>query len=159
MRWRPQKHRHREASHHRDRGSWWSVNPTGNYADDYQTGRTYAAALMPMMLRNAGPPTLSVILGDMFDTVSDRHGSRYRQSKLSGIEIGFMRGLGDLILAGLAATVMMGTVDLRKRVMRKPRRGAAEVAMKLSLLLATSLWDSERASEEKTLRRSASSVH
>jgi hypothetical protein len=55
--------------------------------EDYNTGRSYAVPLLPLMLRNAGPPALSMILGDMFEAVARRRKGKYsRREKLSGIE-------------------------------------------------------------------------
>jgi hypothetical protein len=124
-------------------GSWWNVAPTGNYMEDYNTGRTYAVPLLPLMLRNAGPPALSMILGDMFEAVARRRKGKYsRREKLSGIEIGFMRGLGDLILCGIASTVYVGLHEKGSKELAEisarvtPKHG--EIAVKLIALLATS---------------------
>jgi hypothetical protein len=111
--------------------------PTGNYSEDYETGRAYAEPLLPLMLRNAGPPTLSHILGDMVEVVSRRRNAGRRHDKLSGIEIGFMRGLGDLIMCGIAAAVYTGRVGAGMSPKdAKPKH--ATVAAKLVGLLATS---------------------
>jgi hypothetical protein len=118
-------------------GSWWNVAPTGNYTEDYETGRSYAMPLLPLMLRNAGPPILSHILGDMINVVSRRRGGMYRHEKLSGIEIGFMRGLGDLIVCGIASTAWVGLHGAGKGPKDyTPKHG--EISVKLIALLATS---------------------
>jgi hypothetical protein len=124
-------------------GSWWNVAPTGDYHKDYATGRSYAVPLLPLMLRNAGPPTLSTILGDMFEAFARRKGKYSRRGKLSGIEIGFMRGLGDLILCGIASTVWVGLHGAGKGTKDfTPKHG--EVAVKLIDLLATSSIEHDR---------------
>jgi hypothetical protein len=124
-------------------GSWWNVAPTGNYTEDYETGRSYAVPLLPLMLRNDGPSSLSMILGDMFEAVARRRKGKYsRGEKLSGIEIGFMRGLGDLILCGIASTVYVGLHEKGSKEIAEisarvtPKHG--EIAVKLIALLATS---------------------
>ena len=96
---------------------WWHVEPTGQYSKDCSTGEKYAEALMPLMHCVAGPIFLPRIFGDMIKAVGRRRGAtRLRGDRLSGIEIGFMIGLGRLIVAGTAATMYVGAKGKLGRV-------------------------------------------
>lgn len=87
-------------------GSWWSVHPTGDYEADHETGRGYALALLPLMrVEVAGPATIPWIVGDMMAACSRRRGD----DRFSGIEVGFLSGLGDIIAAGHVAAVLTPT--------------------------------------------------
>jgi hypothetical protein len=75
--------------------TWWNVSPTGNYETDYQTGQEYAAAFW----RVSG--TTGCAGSDLGQILLAMHEPSRKKSKrhngLSGIEIGFIRGIGDII--------------------------------------------------------------
>src|ERR1700722_20531279 len=75
---------------------WWNVSPTGDYGADYQTGAEYAAAFWRVCGKtgHAGDD-LGQILFAMH--APGRKKSKRDDDGLSGIEIGFIRGIGDII--------------------------------------------------------------
>jgi hypothetical protein len=121
---------------------WWNVQPSGDYWKDRRTGQSYAAAVMPLMAHIFGPPALTSIFGDMFKIVASRRRKKgLGRDKLSGIVVGFLAGLGDLIIAGLGAT--MAAAD--RRLIRTPKRHrvtalGVKAAINLHSLLAQNYW-------------------
>jgi hypothetical protein len=125
---------------------WWNVRSTGDYWKDRRTGQSYAAAVMPLMAHNGGPAMLSYVFGDMFKIVAKRRRKKGLNSeKLSGIEIGFITGLADLIVAGLSSTIACADPSIIRS--RKRHRGIAlrtKAAIDLHSTLAQNHWRVER---------------
>lgn len=121
--------------------SWWNVKPTGNYVRDYITGCRYAGMMLPLMRYVAGPPSLGWVISHMQAAVAKRRGRRSRSDKWSGIEVGFVTGLGDLIVAGLASTALVASAP--KNMTRLPRikRVKQDEAFKLHEIVARGIWD------------------
>jgi hypothetical protein len=100
---------------------WWSVKPSGDYERDFATGREYALQFWKVCGKHASMGLdLSTILIALHKLKRPQH--RYVTGKLadhnlSGIEIGFLRTVGDLLQASMYATVMVGigTERLAKR--------------------------------------------
>ena len=112
---------------------WWSVEPTNEYSEDFVTGQKYAEELMPLMNCVSGPSTLAWILEDMFTMVAlRRRKTRGRRDKLSGIEIGFMHGLGGLLVAGMSATVLAARDGNFDKITTADSRAAARMIVGLA---------------------------
>ena len=91
---------------------WWFVKPSGDYQRDYATGREYALQFWKVCGKhgNMGFDLSSILIG-IHEAKRPRR--RYPSGKLaddnlSGIEIGFLRTIGDLFQASMYATVMVG---------------------------------------------------
>ena len=115
---------------------WWNVEPTNKYREDFVAGQKYAEELMPLMNCNAGPSSLVWILEDMFTAVARRRRKpRGRRGRLSGIEVGFMFGLGRLLVAGMAATILAARGDKFDKI----TAGDGEVAARMIAGLAAGM--------------------
>jgi hypothetical protein len=99
--------------------SLWEVKPTSDYSKDYDTGRDYALKFW----RAAGNhPDLGLGLSSVLLAIAERHrGARNRN--LSGIEIGFLRTIGEIVQASVYAAVMIaaGPSRLRRNDLPKKR--------------------------------------
>ena len=81
---------------------WWNVTPSGEYEDDYQTGRAYMVAFWSIC---GGRPTCGIDLGQILFAMHELPRPRtkaYRRhnglaGNLSGIEIGFIRTIGEIV--------------------------------------------------------------
>lgn len=83
---------------------WWNVSPTGDYGVDYATGQEYSAAFW----RECGARNAGIDLGQILFAMHAR-------KSLSGIEVGFIRGIGDII------SIMKIMPALVNALMKKPR--------------------------------------
>jgi hypothetical protein len=111
---------------------WWCVEPSGDYQRDYDTGRGYARQFWKVCGKHCNMGfDLSEILLAMHD--AKKHTPRRGVGRyLSGIEIGFLRTVGELFQASIFATLMISS-DTRKyrgRVLLKinATRGRREAA-------------------------------
>jgi hypothetical protein len=92
---------------------WWNVAPSGEYEDDYQTGKAYAVAFWSIC---GGRPTCGIDLGQILFAMHERPRPRtkaYRRhnglaGSLSGIEIGFIRTIGDIVDMTVRVPVIVG---------------------------------------------------
>jgi hypothetical protein len=92
---------------------WWNVAPSGEYEDDYQTGKAYAVAFWSIC---GGRPTCGIDLGQILFAMHELPRPRtkaYRRhnglaGSLSGIEIGFIRTIGDIVDMTVRVPVIVG---------------------------------------------------
>jgi hypothetical protein len=127
------------------RGStiWWNPQATGNYQKDCQTGIEYAIQFWKVCgSRGDISIDLSQILIGLHVQKRPRH--RYQSgaladSNLSGVEIGFLRTIGDLVAASVATAVMSGFGPdrvLKGDLPRKEGNAKAKAAAGLTIMLA-----------------------
>jgi len=89
---------------------WWFVKPSGDYQRDYATGREYALQFWKVCGKhgNMGLDLSSILIG-LHEAKRPRRRKGVRHDhNLSGVEIGFLRTIGDLFQASMYATVMVG---------------------------------------------------
>jgi hypothetical protein len=88
---------------------WWSVKPSGDYQRDFATGREYALQFWKVCGKhgNMGLDLSSILLA-VCEVTRGRRRTGVRRSGVSGIEVGFLRTIGDLFQASMFATVMVG---------------------------------------------------
>jgi hypothetical protein len=90
----------------------WSVKPSWDYERDFATGREYALQFWKVCGAHCNMGLdLSTILLALHEVKYPRH--RFvtgwlADHNLSGIEVGFLRTVGDLLQASMYATVMVG---------------------------------------------------
>jgi hypothetical protein len=88
---------------------WWNVTPSGEYEADYQTGRAYAVAFWSIC---GGRPTCGIDLGQILFAMHERPRPRTkayrRHDGLSGIEVGFIRTVGDIVDMAVGVPVLVG---------------------------------------------------
>jgi hypothetical protein len=92
---------------------WWNVAPSGEYEDNYQTGKAYAVAFWSIC---GGRPTCGIDLGQILFAMHELPRPRtkaYRRhnglaGSLSGIEIGFIRTIGDIADMTVRVPVIVG---------------------------------------------------
>jgi hypothetical protein len=88
---------------------WWNVTPSGEYEDDYQTGRAYAVAFWSIC---GGRPTCGIDLGQilfaMHELPRPRTKAYRRHDGLSGIEVGFIRTVGEIVDMAVGVPVLVG---------------------------------------------------
>jgi hypothetical protein len=88
--------------------SWWSVVPTGNYQADYEVGRRHAMEFWRQCGTNGNfGLDLGQILMEMHSPKrkrSDRHNG------LSGIEVGFIRTIGELMACLIGIPALVGSL-------------------------------------------------
>jgi len=92
---------------------WWNVTPSGEYEDDYQTGRAYAVAFWSIC---GGRPTCGIDLGQILFAMHELPRPRtkaYRRhnglaGSLSGIEIGFIRTIVKSLDMAVGVPVLVG---------------------------------------------------
>lgn len=76
--------------------NWWHVEPTGDYAADYKTGQEYAMTFWRVV---GGRPQFGTDLSQIAMEMIQRqavYGVDKKGRGMSGIEIGFLRTIGDL---------------------------------------------------------------
>jgi hypothetical protein len=81
------------------RGSrWWNVSPTGDYQADYETGRQHA---MEFWRQCGAMGTFGLDLSSILLAIQDL------RKKRSGIEVGFIRTIGEIVgcLCGMPAFI------------------------------------------------------
>jgi hypothetical protein len=105
-------------------GDWWNVTPSGRYEADYQTGKAYAVAFWRIC---GGRPNVGSDLGGILMAM---HAPTRRRSQrhngLSGIEVGFIRTIGEIIAITVGVPVLIGLGPERIRKGHKlPAREAA----------------------------------
>lgn len=135
-----------------DPTSWWNVKPTGNYTRDFITGCRYAGMVLPLMRYVAGPSSLGWIIRDMQAAVAKRRGGRRQSDKWSGIEVGFVRGLGDLIVAGLASTTLVASSPENMKRLPRIKRVKQDAAFKLHEIVANGIWDRAEANNQQFMQ-------
>jgi hypothetical protein len=88
---------------------WWNVAPSGEYEDDYQTGKAYAVAFWSIC---GGRPTCGIDLGQILFAMHERPRPRTkayrRHNGLSGIETGFIRTIGEIVDIAVGVSVLVG---------------------------------------------------
>jgi hypothetical protein len=90
--------------------SWWNVTPSGNYAADLETGMAYAKAFLPLMMYNAGAPTLGSIVSDM--AIAGRDLPRVKAWRgIDDIALGFLMGIGGSLQSAIVG-VSIATVAI-----------------------------------------------
>ena len=127
------------------RHTWWNVSPTGNYEADYQTGQEYAAAFWRVCGKTgfAGSDLAQILFA-----MHDRKKSSGRND-LSGIEIGFIRGIGDIIdIMKVVPALTMMTMQSRKRKLKVRRRAVNAFAKVTQIFLDGKQVQSRKRNEE-----------
>jgi hypothetical protein len=95
--------------------NWWNVTPSGDYEIDCQTGQTYAAAFWRV---SGGRPLCGIELGQILLAMHDpgrRKSEPLRHNGLSGIEVGFIRTIGEIMDIVIALPAL---IRERKRLPR-----------------------------------------
>jgi hypothetical protein len=109
---------------------YWAVKPSGDYAQDCDTGCAYAQMLLPFLKYNLGITMLGRIVLDMIEDGPDKNGT--------GLVVGFMGELSRELssarasLAFFAAAAAKPSTLLPRRLkggQRTIRRAAAETAI------------------------------
>ena len=70
-----------------DGADLWSVNPTGNWGADCETGRKCANTLMDLMSVEQAPNLLGSVTEAMI-----------KKGAYGGIEVGFLQAIGELVV-------------------------------------------------------------
>jgi hypothetical protein len=100
----------------RHASTWWDVSPTGNWNADFETGKKYAMTFWRVAGSRSsfGLDFGEIMFGMMVAETQRRH---------SGIEVGFIRTLGDLMgwLFQLPVVVGRGFDEKKKSFRRLPR--------------------------------------
>jgi hypothetical protein len=127
----------------------WNVSPTGDYQIDYQTGRQYALAYW--RARSESPlglgQELAYIIGHMIDTARPGKSEKHKLRQ-SGIEIGFVQTIGELIDAMDAATGLIANGPDRakkRRIDSKIARQAMQATKTIADVLVTARHNRNRA--------------
>jgi hypothetical protein len=101
-------------------GYWWSVNPTGDYQADYEVGRQYA---MDFWRQCGAHGNFGLELGEIMFAMHrlERKRSGARRDRLSGIEVGFIRTIGEIVvcLVGTPALISSLSKDCTKLNIQK----------------------------------------
>jgi hypothetical protein len=85
--------------------SWWTVTPSGDYAEDLKTGKAFAKAFLPMLTYNGGAAALGWIVSDMAIAGRKMVGSAKEYHGIDAVAVGFMLAIGGTLqsaIGGLA---------------------------------------------------------
>lgn len=110
---------------------WWHVRPSGKFETDYETGQAYAAAFWRV---SGGRPICGIEVGQILLAMHDPARRRSdRPDGLSGIEVGFIRTIGDIVdittgTAVLAALDPNLLASGKAEVTNRKVRAAAKIA-------------------------------
>lgn len=136
------------------RPSWWSVTPSGQYQIDYQTGRAYAVAFWRAC---GGRPACGLELGQILFAMHDpaRRKSK-RWDGLSGIEVGFIRTIGEIIDIATAVPVLVGQGPdrIQAGIAKTPHR-----SVRMSAKLTRILLEAKHGQDRKRAANVAASLH
>lgn len=77
----------------KDKIVFWSVNPTGDYVKDCQTGQKYGALALDHMVKADFAPLLTWCIMNM-----------PRRENCSGIEVGFLEFLSKIAISNFIST-------------------------------------------------------
>lgn len=91
--------------------SWWSVEPSGDYVADLETGKEYARAFMPMLMFNAGASDLATIVSHMALAGRDPAKAPKPWRGIDNVALGFLMEIGGALQAGMAS-VAIATVAI-----------------------------------------------
>jgi hypothetical protein len=91
---------------------WWHVNPTGDFCKDYDTGREYALEFLRQCANRGNMGTdLSNILWALHEVKRTKRrrlrNGKYVKTRPHGIELGFMRGVGELFQSSMLAIYLV----------------------------------------------------
>ena len=131
------------------RNSCWTVSPTGNYEADYQTGQKYAATFWRVCgtIGYAGEELVQILFA--MHEPGRKKRSKITPGGLSGIEIGFIRGIGDIIdIMKVVPALTMMTMQSRKRKFKVRRRAVNAFAKVTQIFLDGKQAQSRKRNEE-----------
>ena len=130
------------------KNAWWNVMPSGDYFADYKTGEEYAAAFWRVC---GGRPTCGLDLGQILFAMHDPGRQRSdRYDGLSGIEVGFIRTIGQIvdIAVGVPVMVNQSRTGLRRRMGRITNK-KVRASAKVTQVILEALHASDRKRAEK----------
>jgi hypothetical protein len=96
------------------RAGFWCVEPSGDYVRDYTTGRGYALQFWEVCGKHCN---MGLDLSEILLAIHDakKHVRRRGVGRnLSGIEIGFIRTVGELFQASVFTTLMVSNFHVKR---------------------------------------------
>jgi hypothetical protein len=135
---------------------WWNLTPSGEYEADYQTGKAYAVAFWRIC---GGRPTCGIDLGEILFAMHERPRPRTkayrRHNGLSGIEVGFIRTIGEAVAIAVGVPVLVG---LGSKCLAKGKTDLSSREMSLRVGLAAKLTGILLESKDEQDRKRAAEV-
>jgi hypothetical protein len=107
------------------RAGFWCVKPSGDYVRDFTTGREYALQFWKVCGKHCN---MGLDLSEILLAIHDAKKQVRRRGvgrNLSGIEIGFVRTIGELFQASIFTTLMVSNFHVKRpRGRRMPKINA-----------------------------------